>query len=141
MRAGRLLADISPLRESPQFRRLWTGTMLSDVGGALTNFAVPLQVWDVTRSPLAVGAIGIAEVVPVLAIGLFGGAVADTLDRRKLVLATTICAAAVSAALAAQAFADPRQVWLLYALVAVASATGAVGGPARRTFIPNLLPA
>jgi MFS family permease len=115
--------------------------MLSDVGGALTNFAVPLQVWDVTRSPLAVGAIGIAEVVPVLAIGLFGGAVADTLDRRKLVLATTICAAAVSAALAAQAFADPRQVWLLYALVAVASATGAVGGPARRTFIPNLLPA
>jgi MFS family permease len=115
--------------------------MLSNVGGALTNFAVPLQVWDLTRSPFAVGAIGIAEVVPILAIGLFGGAVADTLDRRKLVLATTICSAAVSAALAAQAFADPRQVWLLYSLVAAASAAGAVGGPARRTFIPNLLPA
>jgi len=115
--------------------------MLSSVGSALTNFAVPLQVYDITRSPFAVGAIGIAEVVPVLTIGLFGGAVADTLDRRKLVLGTTLCAAAVSAGLAAQAFAGPRQVWLLYVLVAVASATGAVGGPARRTFIPNLLPA
>ena len=114
--------------------------MLSNVGSALTNFAVPLQVYDITRSPFAVGAIGIAEIVPVLTIGLFGGAVADTLDRRKLVLVTTLCSAAVSAALAAQAFTDPRRVWLLYALVAVASATGAVGGPARRTFIPNLLP-
>jgi MFS family permease len=114
--------------------------MLSDVGSALTTFAVQLQVYDVTRSPLAVGEIGIAQVVPLLAIGLFGGAVADVLDRRKLVMATSICAAAVSAALAAQAFADPRQVWLLYALVAVASAIGAVGGPARRTFVPSLLP-
>ena len=141
VRAGRLLADVTPLRECPPFRRLWAGTMLSNVGGALTTFAVPLQVWDVTRSPLAVGAVGIAQVVPLLAIGLFGGAVADTLDRRKLVMATTICAAAVSAALAAHAFADPRQVWPLYALVAVASAIGAVGTPARSTFIPNLLPA
>jgi MFS family permease len=141
VRAGRLLADITPLRESPPFRRLWAGTMLSNVGSALTTFAVQLQIFDVTRSTLAVGAIGIAEVVPVLVIGLFGGAVADTLDRRKLVLACTICAAAVSAALAAQAFADPRQIWLLYALAAVAAAIAAVGGPARRTFIPNLLPA
>ena len=140
MRARRLLADVTPLRESPPFRRLWAGTMLSNVGSALTNFAVPLQVYDITRSPFAVGAIGIAEIVPVLTIGLFGGAVADTLDRRKLVLVTTLCSAAVSAALAVQAFAAPRQVWLLYLLVAVASATGAVGGPARRTFIPNLLP-
>ena len=140
MRARRLLADVTPLRESPAFRRLWAGTMLSDVGGALTAFAVPLQVYDVTRSPLAVGEIGIAQVVPLLAIGLFGGAVADMLDRRKLVMVTSICAAAVSAALTAQAFADPRRVWLLYALVAVASAIGAVGGPARRTFIPSLLP-
>jgi len=141
VRAGRLLADTTPLRESPPFRRLWAGTMLSDVGGALTSWAVQLQIYDVTRSPFAVGAIGVAQVVPILTIGLFGGAVADTLDRRKLVLATTIFSAAVSAALAAQAFADPRQVWLLYVLVAIASAAGAVGGPARRTFIPNLLPA
>ena len=59
-RGGRLLADIRPLRESPAFRRLWAGTTLSAVGGALTMFAVPLQVYDITRSPFAVGAIGVA---------------------------------------------------------------------------------
>lgn len=141
MRAWHLLADVTPLRESAPFRRLWAGTTLSNVGSALTNFAVPLQIYDITRSPFAVGAIGIAEIIPILAIGLFGGVVADTLDRRKLVLVTTTCAAAVSAGLAAQAFAGLRLAWLLYALVAVSSAAGSVGGPARRTFIPSLLPA
>ena len=63
-RKMRLLADLSPLRESPAFRRLWAGSTLSSVGGALTTFAVPLQVYDITRSPLAVGALGIATAVP-----------------------------------------------------------------------------
>ena len=105
MTAGRLLADIRPLRESPAFRRLWAGSTLSAVGGALTMFAVPLQVYDITRSPLAVGAIGVAQVVPTVAIGLLGGAIADAVDRRTLVLVATSGSAAVSAALAAQAFA------------------------------------
>jgi MFS family permease len=136
----RLLADISPLRESPAFRRLWAGTTLSSVGGALTSFAVPLQIYDITRSPFAVGAIGVAEMVPTLAIGLLGGSLADAVDRRKLVLAATSCLAAVSAGLAAQAFAGLRLVWLLYALVAVESSLGAINTPARSTFIPRLLP-
>ena len=135
----RLLADISPLRESPAFRRLWAGTTLSSVGSAMTSFAVPLQVYDITRSPFAVGAIGVAQMVPTLAIGLVGGSLADAVDRRKLVLATTSCLAAVSAGLAAQAFAGLRLVWLLYALVAVKSSLSAVNAPARRTFIPRLL--
>lgn len=139
-RVTRLLADVSPLRESPAFRRLWAGSTLSSVGGALTAFAVPLQVYDITRSPLAVGAIGMAEMVPTLAIGLLGGSLADAIDRRRLVLVTSGCQAAVSAALAAQAFAGLRLIWLLYGLVAVQSALGAVSGPAMRTFIPRLLP-
>ena len=81
-----LLADVSPLRESPAFRRLWTGTTLSSVGSALTRFAVMLQVYDLTRSSFAVGAIGLAQLVPLLLIGLPGGALADRMDRRKLVL-------------------------------------------------------
>ena len=138
---NRLLADIGPLRESPAFRRLWAGTTLSSVGGAMTSFAVILQVYNLTRSPFAVGAVGVAEMVPTLAVGLLGGSVADAADRRKLVLVTTSCMAAVSAAFAAQAFAGLRLVWLLYALVAVQSALGAVDRPARSTFIPRLLPA
>ena len=138
---GRLLADVRPLRESPAFRRLWVGSTLAAVGGALTTFAVPLQVYDVTRSPFAVGAIGLAQVVPTVAIGLLGGAIADAADRRKLVLVASGGSAAVSAGLAAQAFAGLRSVWLLYALVAVSSSLSAVNAPVRRTIIPSLLPA
>jgi MFS family permease len=139
--AKRLLVDIGPLRESPDFRRLWAGTTLSAIGGALTTFAIPLQVYDITRSPLAVGAIGVAQLIPTIIIGLLGGALADTFDRRKLVLVSGICNAAVSAGLTAQAFAGLHSVWLLYALAAASSSVGAISGPVRRTFIPSLLPA
>lgn len=136
-----LLADISPLRESAAFRRLWAGTTLSSVGSAMTSFAVPLQVYDITHSPVAVGAMGVANVVPTLAIGLLGGSLADATDRRRLVLAASSGMAVVSAALAAQAVAGLRLVWLLYALTAAESALGAINAPARSTFIPRLLPA
>jgi MFS family permease len=109
----RLLIDIGPLRESPAFRRLWAGSTLSSVGSALTGFAVPVQVYDITRSPVAVGAIGVAQMVPTLTVGLLGGQLADAIDRRKLVVVTSSSLAAVSAALAAQAFAGLRLVWLL----------------------------
>jgi MFS family permease len=140
-RTGRLLADVRPLRESPAFRRLWAGSTLSAVGGALTTFAVPLQVYDITRSPFAVGAIGVAEAMPIVTTGLLGGAIADAVDRRKLVLVASGGNAAISAGLAAQAFAGLHSVWLLYALVATSSALGAISAPTRRTFIPSLLPA
>ena len=136
-----LLADIRPLRESPPFRRLWAGTTLSSVGSALTGFAVILQVYDLTHSPLAVGGVGVAQMVPTLLIGLAGGTVTDAIDRRKLVLVTSSCLAAVSAAFAAQAFAGLGLVWLLYALVAVQSSLTALDRPARATFVPGLLPA
>ncbi len=137
----RLLADLGPLRESPAFRRLWAGTALSSVGSAMTSFAVILQVYELTRSPFAVGAIGVAQVVPTLVVGLLGGPLADATDRRRLVLVTSSCLAAVSAAFAAQAFAGLRLVWLLYALVAVQSSVGAVDRPARNTLVPSLLTA
>ena len=137
----RLLADTTPLRESVAFRRLWAGTTVSSVGGALASFAVILQVYELTHSPFAVGLLGVAQVVPTLAVGLLGGSVTDAVDRRKLVLVTTSCLAAVSAALAAQAFAGLHLVWLLYALVAVQASLVAVDRPARSTFIPSLLPA
>ena len=139
-RKMRLLADLSPLRESPAYRRLWAGSTLSSVGGALTTFAVPLQVYDITRSPLAVGGIGVATAVPILVIGLLGGSLADAFDRRTIVLTASAGMAVVSAGLAAQAIAGLRLVWLLYALTAVDAALGAIGAPARQTFIPSLLP-
>ncbi len=136
----RLLADLTPLRASAGFRRLWAGSTLSSVGSSLTSFAVILQVYELTRSPLAVGAVGVAQMVPTLAVGLLGGAVTDAADRRTLALAASSGMAAVSAALTVQAFAGLHLVWLLYALVAAESSLAAVNRPARSTFIPALLP-
>ena len=138
---SRLFADLSPLRESPAFRRLWAGTMVSSVGGALTRFAVTLQVYEITRSPFAVGVVGLVQLVPILVIGLAGGSLADAIDRRKLVLATNCLLTVISAALAWQAFASLSSLWLLYLLVGVQAAVGSVGQPARQTIIPRLLTA
>ncbi|HEX6450372.1 MAG TPA: MFS transporter [Trebonia sp.] len=136
----KLLTDVTPLRESPPFRRLWLGSMLSNIGGAMTNFAMSLQVWDITHSTAAVGGLGVATLIPMLVIGLPGGTLADRVDRRKLVLAMTACQTAVSALLFTQALAGLRSLWLLYALEAALSALAAISQPARQTFIRELVP-
>jgi MFS family permease len=137
----KLLADVTPLRTSAAYRRLWVGSTLSAVGGALTYFAIPLQVYDITRSPAAVGLLGLVSLVSMLAVGLLGGTLIDAVDRRKVVLGCICCATAASAALAAQAYLGLNQVWLLYVLVCVESAVGAVNRPALRTLTPALIPA
>ena len=136
----RLLADLTPLRESAAFRRFLAGTTLSSVGSAMTGFAVMLQVYDLTHSSFAVGAIGVAQMVPTLTVGLLCGPVADAIDRRKLVLVTTCCLTLISAALTVQAFARLDLLWLLYVLVALQASASAVAGPVRSTLVPDLLP-
>jgi MFS family permease len=136
-----MLADLRPLRESPAFRRLWAGGTLSSAGSTMTGFAVVLQTYDLTRSSIAVGAIGLVQFVPVMVLGLFGGSLADTVDRRRLVLITSSGLAAMSAALTVQAFLGLRQLWLPYALAAAQATLESVDGPARRTFLPRLVPA
>ncbi|MEO9133628.1 MAG: MFS transporter, partial [Jatrophihabitantaceae bacterium] len=134
-----LLADIRPLRESPDYRRLWLGSALSAVGGQMTTFAVALQVFRISHSSAAVGAVGLAFAVPAITVGIVGGALIDSVDRRKLVLVTNSVQALVSIAFAAQAFAGSHALWLLYALTAVQGGVGAINAPARRSFMPRLL--
>ena len=136
----RLLVDVTPLRTSPDFRRLWLGSLLSAIGGQMTVFAVALQTYLLTGSSLAVGAVGLADALPAITLGLLAGSVVDAHDRRILVLVASTASLVVSLGFAAQAFAGLDQVWLLYALVAVQSVARSVGAPARRTFIPRLLP-
>ena len=136
-----LLADVRPLRESPPFRRLWAGQLVSGVGTAMTLFAVALQVYRMTSSSAAVGGIGLAGGIAGIAAGLLSGGLLDTVDRRRVVLVTCVGQMVLSGVLAAQAFAGARTLWLLYALVAGESALAAVGTPARKAFLPRLLPA
>ncbi len=133
--------DVAPLKSSPAFRRLWAGSALSQLGSQMTSFAVALQVFTLTHSSAAVGVVGLAIAVPALTLGLLGGTIVDAVDRRKLVLVGSSLAACVSALFAIQAFLGLDRLWLLYVLVAVLATLSAVNGPARRTFMPRLLPA
>jgi MFS family permease len=136
----RLLTDVTPLREHPAFRRLWLGTMLSRTGSAMTSFAITLQVYDLTRSPAAVGGLGVAMFLPLLLITLPGGTLADRVDRRRLVLAVAVGQTVLSAVLFALAAFGGASLWSLYALVAIGAAFSAVSAPAQQTFIPRLVP-
>ena len=140
MRSPVRLVDVQPLRESAAFRRLWLGNTLSGLGGQLTLVAVLFQTWTLTESTLAVGAIGLAQAVPMVVFGLLGGTLADSVDRRRLVLATTIGQVAVTALLATQALADAGSLPLLLTLVGLEATCAGLGGPARRTFPVRLLP-
>ncbi|MEV4528336.1 MFS transporter [Streptosporangium sp. NPDC049304] len=135
------LIDVRPLRTGRPFRDLWIGSSLASLGQQVAGVAVLLQVWDLTRSPLWTGAIGLATAVPLLVLGLVGGSLADAVDRRNLVRATTAGQVLVAMALVAQAAADNRSVPLLLTLIAAQSGCAALGAPAKRTFPVRLLPA
>jgi MFS family permease len=137
----KLLLDARPLRSSPPFRRVWAGGVLSTVGGQLGVVAVLQQTWELSASPVAVGAIGLAQAIPMIVFGTMGGALADAVDRRRLVLVTTLGQMVGAGLLAAQAFAGLDSLAVLLGLVALQSAGGALGAPARRTFAARLLPA
>ena len=139
-RLRRGLLDLRPLGASPDFRRLWASGLVSGLAGQMSVVAVLFQVWELTRSPFWVGAIGLVQAVPMIVLGLLGGAVADALDRRAIVVRTTAVQAVVAVALALQAALGADSLALVLALVALQSASAALGAPARRTFVKRLLP-
>lgn len=136
---ARLLADLTPLRESPAFKRLWIGNALSAVGGQLTLVAVSLEVYALTGSSLYVGLLGAFALVPLVLAGLYGGAIADAYDRRKVALASALVLWTATAAIAAQAWLGVDNVWLLYGLVAIHSAAGGINQPTRGAIIPAIV--
>lgn len=135
----RLLADLTPLKVSPDFRRLWLGNVLSAVGTQLTLTAVALEVFALTGSSFAVGMLGLAALVPLIIAGLYGGAVADQFDRRTVALGSSSVMWLTTVGIAAQAWAGLESVALLYALTAVHSAASGVNQPTRGAIIPALV--
>jgi MFS family permease len=133
------LLDVTPLRLSPPFRRLWIGQTLSGLGGQMTLVAVMFQVWQNTKSTTWTGAVGLAQAVPLVALGLFAGSVVDRVDRRKFYLLMTSGQAVCSLLLALQGFLAPLPAVAVLGLVTVQTCFVAGAGPASRTFIPHLL--
>jgi len=135
----RIFVDTTPLRESPEFARLWWGLGVSNFGAQLTVMAVSLEVFDITNSTFYVGLLGLAALIPLVLLGLYGGALVDHYDRRKVSLLTSSALWVVTLALAGQAWLGLRNVYVLYALVALQSACFAVNNPARQAIIPKLV--
>jgi len=137
---ARLFADLTPLRVSPAYRRLWLALGISNIGQQMTSVAVGLQVWDLTGSSFMVGLVGLFQLVPLVGFGLYGGTLSDAFDRRKVGAISAIGLWACSLAFLAQSLAAWNQIAVLYAIVAVQSAFFAVGNPARQAIIPRIVP-
>src|SRR5882762_2976673 len=110
----RVLIDTTPLRVSRDFRRLWLGQAVSFLGSMMTAAALPYQVFHQTHSSLAVGLLGVAQLGPLLVCAIVGGALADSIDKRVLLIGVTLAAMACSIGLAVNSSLDHPQLWLLY---------------------------
>lgn len=136
----RLLADLTPLRVSPAYRRLWIGLGVANLGSQLTVVAVGLEVYAITRSTFSVGVLGLFAFVPLVLLGLYGGALVDAFDRRKVALLASGALWVVTLLILLQALAHLDNVWVLYVLVGLQSAAFAINSPARTAIIPRLVP-
>ena len=105
---GRCVTDVRPLQVSAPYRRLFFGNTVAQLGQQMTNVAVAIQVYALTHSSFYVGLVGVFALVPLVALGLYGGAIADAVDRRTLALVASAGLWAVSIALAVQAFCGQR---------------------------------
>lgn len=131
--------DTSPLRESPDFRRLWSGHAVSIVGVQLTRVAVPYQVYVLTGSTFMVGMVSFAQLVPLLVCSLLGGSIADAVDRRRLLLIVEVLLATTAAGLAVTAMFPAPPLWPLFVLTALSAGLSAIDSPARSASVAALV--
>lgn len=125
----------------PEFRRLWIAFLFSWTGSQMQNAALHWHVYLLTKSPLALGFVGLTRVIPVVLFSLWGGVEADRRNRRTVLLVTQVAMTLVAAALAAFTILDMDRLWLIYCLNALHAAAGAFDGPARAGYVPRLVPA
>lgn len=138
---GSLLADISPLRESSQYRLFYFGDTVSSLGRQLTLVAAPIQVFELTGSTLLVGLLGLAQ-FPALMVGsTVGGILSDAFDRRRVLIVAQITLSIISIGLALNAAATTQLVWVVFALTTTQAFFFSIDAPARMAAIPRLVTA
>ena len=134
------LADTTPLN-TLEFRRLWGAGVVTTIGAQLTVVAVPVQIYNLTQSSAYVGLTGLFGLVPLVVFGLWGGAIADAMDRRTLLLATGAGISLVSLGLWVVAASGVGSVWLVLIMFAVQQGLLAINQPTRSAVLPRILPA
>ncbi len=135
----RLAIDLGPLRRHQAFRRLFVGQTISTFGSEIAAVAAPFQLYELTHSTLQVGLLSITELVPLLTLTIVGGAIADAIDRRRLLLWTEALLALVSVGLALNASLDQPRVWALYVLATLSMCIFSFGVAGMTTVIPRLV--
>ncbi len=138
-RLRRIGPDTRPLG-IPAYRRLFLGQVTTVIGAMLTTVAVQQQIFDITQSSAWVGFASLVALVPLVAFGLVGGAIADTYDRRKLLMITSVGIAATSIGLWLAALSQAESVWVVLILLAVQQGFFAVNQPTRSAIIPRIVP-
>jgi MFS family permease len=132
-----LRMDVTPLRDSRDFRLLFMAGTVFYLGGMVSYVAIPFQIYRLTGSNFAVGAIGLAELVPLVVFGLYGGALADHVDRRWLLIWTGVAQAAFTAVLAVNAFREDPSVWLIFVVAALLASSSSMQRPSREALMPR----
>ena len=135
-----LLLDLTPLRQGRDFRLLFFGQLVSFTGSMITFVALPFQMYELTRSTLQVGILGICEFVPIVVIALVSGALADSVDRRRLGLIAEVGAAATAAALIANSLAPEPATAVLYVCASLLAGFSALLRPPLEAMVPRLVP-
>ena len=136
-----IAVDTTPLRTTRQFRLLFTGLAVSSLGSRVTDIAIALQIYALTRSNLAVGLLGLVVMVPKLSMSLVGGAIADRVERRRMIVACELVGLMCSAAFVANAALGHPNLILVYALAFVNAAAHSAEAPAQRSAVPLIMPA
>lgn len=132
--------DFSPLRRHRDYRYLYVAQGVSFLGSMMTYVALPYQMFQLTRSSLHVGLLGVAELIPLLMTAFVGGALADSVDRRRMVIVTDILLALGSLSLTLMAAHGEPPVWALYALAGFMSGMNGLQRPSIDALMPRLVP-
>ncbi|WP_405781256.1 MFS transporter [Streptomyces sp. NBC_00859] len=139
-RLGAILPDLTPWRSSREFRLLWIQGLIAFFGSSMALIALPLQIKELTESPAAVGAMGAVELVPLVVFGLYGGALADAADRRKVILATEAGLGLLASLLLVNSLLATPMLWPLYVVAAGVSALAGLQRPALDSLMARIVP-
>jgi MFS family permease len=134
-----LTPDLRPFRESRDYRLLTAGALITGLGTQASLVALPYQVYVITHEPVLVGLLGLVEIGPLVTASLFGGALADRYDRRRLLLLYQLLLVAVAGALAAASFLGTPPIWLLYLLAGALAGAGQLERVTRAAVVPNVV--
>ena len=131
--------DLTPLKKYPDFRNLWTAGLISYFGSMITFVALPFQLKELTGSYLAVGLLGAVEVIPLIAFGLYGGVLADSVDRKKMVWATEAGALILVAILLGNSLLPNPSIAVIYIVAALFAVVNGLQRPSMDAMLPRLV--